>query len=127
MAKKERETVRIKKSSISREVAARLNRGTRFQGESPRGDQIFTDGDKVKVIVRFGGREMNHTGDGEVLIDKFKRQRFRTPGTMDRRPKLEGKRMTSYHESKNNRHTTEIERDHTESAILRVKNTKQKG
>ena len=55
--------------------------------------RFLQDGDKVKVTVRFGGREMNHTGDGEVLIDRFA-DAVKEYGVMEKRPKLEGRRMT---------------------------------
>ena len=55
--------------------------------------KFLQDGDKVKVTVRFGGREMNHTSDGEVLIDRFA-DTVKEYGVMDKRPKLEGKRMS---------------------------------
>jgi translation initiation factor IF-3 len=44
--------------------------------------------------VRFGGREMKYTNEGEILIDKMA-EGLKEYGTMDKRPKLEGKRMSA--------------------------------
>lgn len=94
MAKKERENRKNQKIVNIKEVRLGLGIGEHdFQVKVRGAIKFLQDGDKVKVTVRFGGREMNHTGDGEVLIDKFAAA-VQEYGTMDRRPKLEGKRMT---------------------------------
>lgn len=54
---------------------------------------FLKDGDKVKVTVKFYGREMNYTTSGEELIDKFY-EGIAEYGVMDKKPKLEGKRMS---------------------------------
>ena len=47
----------------------------------------------MKVTVPSGGRAMYHTGDGEVLFDRFA-DAVKEYGVMEKRPKLEGRRMT---------------------------------
>jgi len=54
--------------------------------------KFLKDGDKVKVSVRFRGREMNHTEIGKEVLEKFE-EHLKEVGTADKRPKLEGKSM----------------------------------
>lgn len=94
MAKKERENRKNQKVVNIKEVRLGLGIGEHdFQVKVKGAIKFLKDGDKVKVTVRFGGREMNHTGDGEVLIDRFA-DTVKEYGVMDKRPKLEGKRMS---------------------------------
>ena len=94
MAKKERENRKNQKVVNIKEVRLGLGIGEHdFQVKVKGAVKFLQDGDKVKVTVRFGGREMNHTGDGEVLIDRFA-DTVKEYGVMDKRPKLEGKRMS---------------------------------
>ena len=52
-------------------------------------------GDKVKVSVRFRGREMGHTQIGrEVLKDFFKL--VEEAGEIEKKPKMEGRNMTMF-------------------------------
>lgn len=93
-AKKDRENRKNQKIVNIKEVRLGLGIGEHdFQVKLKGAIKFLQDGDKVKVTVRFGGREMNHTGDGEVLIDRFA-EAVKEYGVMERRPKLEGRRMT---------------------------------
>jgi len=55
--------------------------------------KFLQDGDKVKVSVRFRGREMNYTSLGEQVLNKFA-DAVAEVGTLERKPKLEGRSMT---------------------------------
>lgn len=55
--------------------------------------KFLEDGDKVKVSVKFRGREMNYTKLGEEVLGKFA-EAVQEVGTVERRPKLEGRSMT---------------------------------
>jgi len=57
--------------------------------------KFLTDGDRVKVSVRFRGREMAHTEIGEELLNTFAAgcSEF---GAMDNAPKLEGRNMSMF-------------------------------
>lgn len=55
--------------------------------------RFLKDGDKVKVSVRFRGREMNYTSLGEQMLNKFA-EAVEEVGTVERKPKLEGRNMT---------------------------------
>ncbi len=50
------------------------------------------DGDRLKVTVRFRGREMAHTNIGEELLTSFAAQCTEI-ATLDKNPKLEGRNM----------------------------------
>ena len=55
--------------------------------------KFLKNGDKVKVSVKFRGREMNYTSLGEQLIERFV-EAVSEYGTQDKKPKLEGKNMS---------------------------------
>jgi translation initiation factor IF-3 len=54
--------------------------------------KFLKDGDKVKVSVKFRGREMNYTSLGEEVLGKFA-EAIKDFGVVERKPKLEGKSM----------------------------------
>lgn len=54
--------------------------------------KFLKDGDKVKVSVRFRGREMHYTSLGEEVLRKFA-DAVAEVGIVERKPKLEGKSM----------------------------------
>ena len=53
------------------------------------------EGNRVKVTVRFRGREMAHTNIGEELLNKFAEQCGEV-ATVDKNPKLDGRHMTMF-------------------------------
>jgi len=57
--------------------------------------KFLADGDRVKVTVRFRGREMAHTDIGKGLLVKFAQQCSEI-ATMEKDPKLEGRFMTIF-------------------------------
>ena len=52
-------------------------------------------GDKVKVSVRFRGREMGHTEIGYEVLNNFSKL-IEEVGTVEKAPKLEGRNMTMH-------------------------------
>lgn len=54
--------------------------------------KFLQDGDKVKVSVKFRGREMHHTSIGAQVLAKFT-EGIKDVGIVDKKPKLEGKSM----------------------------------
>ncbi len=54
--------------------------------------KFIADGDKVKVTVRFRGREMQHTDLGAQLLQKFA-QDVKDIAVIERDPKLEGRTL----------------------------------
>lgn len=94
MAKKEREARKNQKVVDIKEVRLTLGIGDHdFNVKLKSAIKFLQGGDKVKVTVKFGGREMNHTNEGEILIDRLA-EALSEYGTLDKRPKLEGKRMS---------------------------------
>lgn len=55
-------------------------------------EKFLGDGDKVKVSVKFRGREMHYTKLGEEMLLKFA-DALKDVGVVEKRPKLEGKSM----------------------------------
>jgi translation initiation factor IF-3 len=55
--------------------------------------QFLKDGDKVKVTVKFRGREVNYASLGETVLNKFA-DTLGDAGTVEKKPKLEGKNMS---------------------------------
>ena len=62
--------------------------------------KFLTEGNRVKVSVRFRGREMAHTDIGKNLLDKFAEQ-CAEMGTLDKGAKLEGRHMSMFLSPKN--------------------------
>lgn len=57
--------------------------------------KFLSNGDKVKVMVRFRGREVTHSELGLSLLNKFAEQ-IKDSGTVERPAKLEGRNMTMF-------------------------------
>ncbi len=57
--------------------------------------KFLADGNRVKVTVRFRGREMAHTNLGEQLLNQFG-DACAESGTVDKAPKLEGRNMSMF-------------------------------
>ena len=59
------------------------------------GQKFLADGDRLKVTVRFRGREMAHTNIGEQLLRDFA-ERCAELANLDKQPKLEGRNMAIF-------------------------------
>lgn len=57
--------------------------------------KFLKKGDKVKVIVRFRGREVSHSQIGYTLLERFAEQ-AKEAGTVEKPAKLEGRNMTMF-------------------------------
>ena len=58
-------------------------------------DKFLADGDRVKVSIRFRGREMAHTHLGEVILRDFA-AKCEEVANLDKAPKLEGRNMSMF-------------------------------
>ncbi|MFR6378515.1 MAG: translation initiation factor IF-3 [Evtepia sp.] len=58
--------------------------------------RFLSDGNRVKVAVRFRGREMAHTDIGRRLLAEFASRRAARWRPMDKEPKLDGRHMTMF-------------------------------
>ena len=59
------------------------------------GQRFLNDGDRLKVTIRFRGREMAHTEIGEKRLRDFA-DRCAEISTLDKPPKLEGRHMSIF-------------------------------
>lgn len=57
--------------------------------------KFISDGDRVKVSVRFKGRQMAHTELGETLLKEFA-EKCSEIAVLDKDPKLEGRNMSMF-------------------------------
>lgn len=58
-------------------------------------EQFLNDGHKVKVVVVFKGREMNHIEFGENVMKKVV-EKLSDAGKQEKEPKLEGKNLITF-------------------------------
>ena len=66
-----------------------------FNTKLKNAQKFIADGNRVKVSVRFRGREMAHTDIGKGLLDKFAEQCTEV-ATLDKGAKLEGRMMSIF-------------------------------
>jgi len=59
------------------------------------GQKFLAAGDRLKVTIRFRGRQMAHTNIGEELLKSFA-EKCADVATMDKNPKLEGRNMSMF-------------------------------
>ncbi len=63
-----------------------------FQVKVKAAQKFLNDGDKVKAMIRFRGREIVHAELGKTLLLQLFEE-VKTNATMEREPKIEGKNM----------------------------------
>ena len=66
-----------------------------FNTKLKNAQKFVADGNRVKVSVRFRGREMAHTDIGKALLDKFAEQCAEV-ASLDKGAKLEGRMMSIF-------------------------------
>ena len=66
-----------------------------FNTKLQNAQKFLADGNRVKVSVRFRGREMAHTDIGKDLLVRFAEQCAEV-ATLDKEPKLEGRSMSIF-------------------------------
>ncbi|MCR5136751.1 MAG: translation initiation factor IF-3 [Oscillospiraceae bacterium] len=66
-----------------------------FNTKLKNAQKFLSDGDRVKVSVRFRGREMAHTEIGADLLKDFA-EKCGEIANMDKQPKLEGRNMSMF-------------------------------
>ena len=89
-AKKNQRVIEIKEIRMSPGIGE-----NDFNTKLKNGQKFLTDGDRVKVSVRFRGREMAHTEIGEQLLKDFA-AKCADIATLDKNPKLEGRNMSMF-------------------------------
>ena len=95
-AKQEKEAKKNQKVIEIKEVRLSLNIDTNdFNTKVNHAIKFLKDGNKVKVSVRFRGREMAHSQMGTVLMQRFT-DAVAEVGTVEKQPKMEGRSMTMF-------------------------------
>jgi len=89
-AKKNQHAVEIKEIRMS----PGIDSGD-FNTKLRNAQKFIADGNRVKVTVRFRGREMAHTDIGRALLDRFAEQCAET-AALDKPAKLEGRNMSLF-------------------------------
>lgn len=89
-AKKNQKTIRVKEIKMSptieeHDLKVKANQAVKF----------LEGGDKVKVSVKFRGRQMGHTDQGREVLDWFFDE-IRDYAQIDKPAKLEGRNMVMY-------------------------------
>lgn len=67
--------------------------------------RFLADGNRVKVAVRFRGREMAHTDIRKAVCWKNSQPDCAEVATMDKEPKLDGRHMTMFLSCRQNKET----------------------
>jgi translation initiation factor IF-3 len=93
LTKREKEAKRKQRSVTFKEVRLTPKIGVGdFDTKVHRAIEFLEDGDRIKVTVRFRGRELTHPEIGRNLISRFV-DRVKEHGVAERTPLLEGKSM----------------------------------
>jgi translation initiation factor IF-3 len=86
-AKKKQKTFEIKEIRITPNIEQHD-----FEFKLKNAQRFIEDGNKVKITVRFRGREMNYVKLGEQVLNKFI-EALTEVATVEKKPLLEGKNM----------------------------------
>ena len=89
-ARKNQKTIEIKEIRMSPSIGE-----NDFNTKLKNGQKFLADGDRVKVSIRFRGREMAHTDIGVVLLKDYD-AKCADLANMDKAPKLEGRNMSMF-------------------------------
>jgi translation initiation factor IF-3 len=93
LQKREREQKRKQKSQAFKEVRLAVKIDVHdLRTKSRRAAEFLDKGDRVKVTVRFRGREISHANLGRDLLDRVAGE-LAEHGTVERPPLLEGRSM----------------------------------
>ena len=95
-AKREKEARKNQKVIEIKEVRLSVNIDTHdFETKLGHAKRFLSSGDKVKVSIRFRGREMAHSNLGLEIMRRFA-EACAELGTVEKQPKLEGRSMLMF-------------------------------
>lgn len=95
-AKREREARKNQKVADIKEVRLSLNIDKHdFETKAGHAKKFLTGGDKVKVSIRFRGREMGHPEIGNKIMKDFA-DLLSECGVIERPPKMDGRQMLMF-------------------------------
>ena len=94
-ARKKQKTVDVKELRLSPSIDTHD-----VQVKVKKANEFLKDGDKVKISIRFRGREIGHSKVGMQIMEDFVKatEEF---GTVDKQPKMEGKSLVMFLAPKN--------------------------
>ncbi len=96
LAKKEKEARRKQRIINVKEIRLTPNIESHdLNVKARRANEFLNSGDKVKVSVRFRGREMGHTNIGRQVLNDFAKL-IEEHGIIEKPAKLEGRNMTMF-------------------------------
>lgn len=96
MAKKEKEAKKKQKVIETKELRLSPSIDTHdVQVKVKKAIEFLKDGDKVKVSIRFRGREIGHSKTGEAILEDFAAQ-ISEYGVVDKAPKMEAKSLVMF-------------------------------
>ena len=89
-AKKKQKTVEIKEVRLSPNIDE-----NDLNTKAGAARKFITKGNRVKVTLRFRGREMAHVQSSKVILDEFAK-RLEDVAIVEKTPKMEGRSMTLF-------------------------------
>ena len=89
-AKKKQKTVEIKEVRLSPNIDE-----NDLNTKAGAARKFLTKGNRVKVTLRFRGREMAHVQSSKVILDEFAK-RLEDVAVVEKNPKMEGRSMTMF-------------------------------
>ena len=96
LALKEKEAKKKQKTMEVKEVRLSPNIDTNdLNTKANQARKFITKGDKVKVTLRFRGREMAHVNYSKQILDSFY-ERLEDIAVVDKNPKMEGRSMVMF-------------------------------
>ena len=87
-ARKKQQVVEVKEIQLSYRIDTHD-----FETKVKHAVRFLTDGNKVRVVLRFKGREMSHVAMGSEIISKFE-EACAEYGTAEKKPVLDGRLMS---------------------------------
>ena len=96
LARKEKEAKKKQKTMEVKEVRLSPNIDTNdLNTKANQARKFITKGDKVKVTLRFRGREMAHVNYSKQILDSFY-ERLEDIAVVDKNPKMEGRSLVMF-------------------------------
>lgn len=89
-AKKKQQTVKIKEIQLTCSIDTHD-----FETMTNRALKFLQEGNKVRVLLQFRGREITHQERGREMLEKFA-EACSEVGTVEKKPVLDGKRLTMF-------------------------------
>ncbi len=87
-ARRKQQTMELKEIQLSCRIDTHD-----FETKANHAKRFLADGNKVRVVMKFKGREMSHMNIGREVLEKFEASCSEL-GTVDKKPVLEGRFMS---------------------------------